>query len=470
MLAVGMDTMETRTRRIETLVRAVGGLRQKVYDLEEQLVSTKTQIASIESEIASIDARAHSTSIKHTWVRLNAIGRSNAIEMEFRSEVDWDPVYAPMDPALWSTLPMEIQQLVFARLPWQDIIRLRCVSKQWKRCVSSENCEFMRLCTEVNPRMFAMINRIYENGTISVRVHDMKRYRWYHFIDRVVMGDEFCSHTMCAGDGGLVCIVTPPGRDNVKKRPLVITVCNPLTREQVELPSHNLCSVRPKMVQLMMDRERKCYKVIVVGKMKGAALQIYSSETRSWSSATSSADVIFGHAFQWLYDAEYLYEEYLGPCVYDCAKSQWIKLKNSDSPWIRASVESYVSVGDRLFVLHKKRHTYENRGRQAEDGVRYCISEYRGQKEKPYWAKVKVHRCKEFEIPPRSKHYVMHLKACKDFLLVFVENGESGDYRHQHTYLYELSTGIWQAISRIPEDDEQAQNDTMFELRWDAVP
>lgn len=137
---------------------------------------------------------------------------------------------------------MELLQLLFARLPWREILSLRCLSKQWNRSLSSENSEFRRVCTEANPRLFAMISQTDEAGVISIRVYDIKTDTWHLLVDQVAPVDEF-SWLIFAGDGGLVCFVSPP-KD--KERPLLITVCNPLTRQYVKLPSHRLCSVRPK--------------------------------------------------------------------------------------------------------------------------------------------------------------------------------------------------------------------------------
>lgn len=386
-------------------------------------------------------------------------------------------LHEPMNPALWSTLPEELLQLVFARLPWREILELRLLSKQWKQSLSSRNSEFRRVCTEANPRLFAMISPAYEFGVMSIRMYDIKADTWHHLIDRVA-GDDEGTWTMFAGDGGLVCVVAVP--IDKKKRPLVITVCNPLTRQYVKLPTHDLCSARPRMVQLVMDRDRASYKVIVVGKKKrGAVAQVFSSETRSWSSAAVSADLIFGHRYDWHIeeDDEFLFETYLGPCAYDCAKAQLLELEGPSNPWKEASVKSFALVKDRLFVLHEERYSKGSTRGRARGAVlserveqRYCISEYQYEKRKASWVKLKAHRCKGFEEPPHSVLYTMHLKACNGFLLVFADNGETNAFRHELTWLYDLSTSTWQDMPLIPLDEEVYPLDAMFELQWDAVP
>lgn len=83
---------------------------------------------------------------------------------------------------------------------------------------------------------------------------------------------------------------------------------------------------------------------------------------------------------------------------------------------------------------------------------------------------IEVHRCKEFEEPPSLVSYTIHLNACKDFLLVIADNGETNAFRHEFAWLYDLSTGIWQVIPPITLDENLFPVDPMFELQWDAVP
>lgn len=70
-------------------------------------------------------------------------------------------------PASWSTMPVELLQLVFARLPLPKIIQLRSLSKSWNRSFTSEELEFMRACTDAGPRVFAMITDDGDFGVIN---------------------------------------------------------------------------------------------------------------------------------------------------------------------------------------------------------------------------------------------------------------------------------------------------------------
>ena len=43
---------------------------------------------------------------------------------------------ALMNPTIWSGLPVELLQSVFARLPLAGIIRLQCLSREWNRILN----------------------------------------------------------------------------------------------------------------------------------------------------------------------------------------------------------------------------------------------------------------------------------------------------------------------------------------------
>lgn len=115
-------------------------------------------------------------------------------------------VCAGMNPCLWSALPDEVLQLVFARLPLPKLNQLRTLSKKWNRRFSSpEDPEFMRACQAAHPGLFAMVIEGFDLGSISVRLYDTKAKKWYSYIDRMDQDHVF---TMCAGDGGLLCTVS----------------------------------------------------------------------------------------------------------------------------------------------------------------------------------------------------------------------------------------------------------------------
>jgi hypothetical protein len=389
---------------------------------------------------------------------------------------------APMDPALWSDLPDELLQHVFARLPFVKISELARLSKKWNRkFVLPEEPEFMRACSEASPRMLAIIAAEVGNpGSLFVRVFDTTANRWYSSLQPIGYA------TMCAGDGGLVCSVSTFIEKGEK--PFEVIVFNPLTRVWTELPHHGRCNLQPRMVQLVMDEDTKCYKVILVGEEEHGAgnmiAEMYCSKTEEWSSAEAFPGLIFGCLFRWKHIYRYASlngPPCLGPGAYDCARRQLHEFDVQTNPCRQLHdfnmesnprreiyVVSCALVKDHLFVLHQV-PVYILR--------RYGISEYQFQVEngQPKWVKLRNHECGQFKYVPSRTYYEMKLYACKGFLLLEAANEENYGFEHKPTWLYDLSTTKWQKVPAIPDARNHPEYvfgnyDAMFELRWDAVP
>ena len=182
---------------------------------------------------------------------------------------------------LRGSLPHEILQLIFSRLPVQDIRRLRFLSKAWKTMVTFDT-DFHRICDAVHGRLIALVTaHSHKPGTFWIRVFSTKSNRWDSFeivIKRPALAGPVrptaaskrnsmvVTKAVC-GDGGLVCFVsTLYFKSSLKKtRPrLFITVVNPLTGKSHELPPLlELCNIR--MVHIMVSGETKSFEVFVLG-------------------------------------------------------------------------------------------------------------------------------------------------------------------------------------------------------------
>ena len=138
-----------------------------------------------------------------------------------------------MGPAIWSALPKELLQRVFARLLLADIIRLQCLSKEWSQNITSTKSAFKMVCVDANPKLFAIISGICFIGKFEVKVYDMKSNTWHATM--IDTGYEEPFNTMNACDGGLVCFLCTSAKSHVR---LPIFVCNPLTRNMRALPLH----------------------------------------------------------------------------------------------------------------------------------------------------------------------------------------------------------------------------------------
>lgn len=61
-----------------------------------------------------------------------------------------------MNPGLWETLPRELLQLVFARLPVDEIGSLQFLNTDWQKTILADS-EFHRACNEVHRKMVCLI-------------------------------------------------------------------------------------------------------------------------------------------------------------------------------------------------------------------------------------------------------------------------------------------------------------------------
>lgn len=374
-----------------------------------------------------------------------------------------------MGPAIWSALPKDLLERVFARLPLADIVRLQCLSKEWNQKLTSTNSDFKMVCADANPKLFAIISGYCFKGKFEVNVFDMKSNTWH--ATTIDTGYEEPFNTMNACDGGLVCFLCTSAKSHVR---LPIIVCNPLTRSMRALPLH--AHKGPVgMLQLVMDRNTKFYKVIVVvNDINNGNLtaELFHSETGVWTSANlANSSLFFGYQHMWEgyedRDFEYVATAF-SPCIYDCAEGEFLELQVAENLFEEAVKKSYALVHDCLFVLQKTddREVDVGGGGTILAGPEYFIREFRGQKVAPHWIKVKDHRCNNLGYLASNNYYWPSIYACGGFLLVVTHNLAS-TYLNGLEKLYDLSTGKWHAL---PAFQEICSVDLMCELQWDAVP
>lgn len=403
-----------------------------------------------------------------------------------------------MDPALWSTLPAELLQMVFARLPIPQMCRyLRLLSKQWNRSVTEGSSALMTAVREAHPKMLALVfnTREWRNSTLlsGTLLYDSKAEVWHYFrmyfeFDRI----RHKEYVKCAS-GGLVCYFISSYWPT-KELPSVF-VFNPLTTQCKKLPSHSLSHVLPSMVQLVVNHESGCYQVIVVLENGGRLFEktryvamVYDSATGAWSSSSNSlCSCIFGNR---VYIGRYPVEDgnrlggLRGLCAFDGAKDEFLDLdafiESSGSSCevdAKHAIPGYALVGDRLFVLHEE-------PRSGEPRVR--ILEYQAQTCKPNWVKLRTHECYPLDqyligaLRGRSLNWkqlkTLRLDACEGSLMVTTYNKEVVDlglasgYKHDRAWLYDLCTGEWRAIAALEDLSSTPFDFLMCELRWDAIP
>jgi hypothetical protein len=457
----------------------ITSLRERREHLRQRLASLHAEHALVENELASLQGSP---------------GVVEAADVPIEDRVTCKHLCAHhtalMDPAVWRNLPEEVVQMVFARLPLHQIVRLQCLSKAWRWKVTAAESGFRRLCASAGlqkPNMFALADEaLHGMGIVSIKLFDAEAHKWHVF--EMTLQPQFYCETMSACDGGLVCFVSR--MLNRVANPLLIVVLNPLTKEYKVLPTlASLNKVQPQMVQLIMDRETKCYKVVLVGKKNrrtGTVLaKVYSSATGRWSNPDPVPEqLIFGYHFRWTADEDdQLAAERVGPCAYACHEAEFLKLGDHVIPSLD-SCKGYALVNDRLFVLHYETRHQRCRStfRPDEDGYtmlsRFVLSEYQGQRIAPYWVRVRVHDCTPLDRPagmfPLSENFQIRLYACRNSLLITVENNEFAAFKLVRIFLYDLFTYKWQEIPAVPGGADELNQPmiqaAMCELHWDAVP
>ncbi|KAG0613723.1 hypothetical protein M758_6G125100 [Ceratodon purpureus] len=375
--------------------------------------------------------------------------------------------------ALRGSLPHEMLQLIFSRLPVQDIRSLRFLSKAWKTMVTIDT-SFHRICDAVHGRLIALVTSAHflKPGTFWIRVFSTKSNSWDSFeivIKRPALAGPVrltaasernsglvTTEAVC-GDGGLVCFVS----SICFKSGLFITVVNPLTGKSHELPPLlELCDYR--MVHMMVSDETKSFKVFVMGHCKTSVhaadddadpndyieiadtVEVYDSIKKCWGRAEKPLDFVFGRRSHYRNDCWVSFVFSTGPCAQNFAGGRLICLEGLGSPIL---LTSYARYKDHFFVLRLDTDGPANDAFETQSPT-YYIEEFYVQTPARRWVKVCKHRCAPFEHPPKSTTFKMKLCACSGFLVVLCTSigGSCMRYDIKLGWLYDLSTRKWRGL------------------------
>lgn len=134
----------------------------------------------------------------------------------------------------------------------------------------------------------------------------------------------FESIVVVATAGGLLCL---EGRTGSQNR--YLSVSNPMTRTQRKLPPM-LHMKSPYVVGMVMDREHRSYKILVVQDGESLTSQVYDSRSNSWyltSSLPSRVALITGTAFINGYLYSMSFGATTGVLAFDVNKGTWDQVK-----------------------------------------------------------------------------------------------------------------------------------------------
>jgi len=382
-----------------------------------------------------------------------------------------------MKPDRWGTLPHELLQLAFARLPVSKILDLQCLSKDWRESLGARgDSEFLRACDEAHPKMFALVSKVEDHegpGTLFlVRVLDTKLNAWHAFQvssldperDWPVRHLRPRWRTLSCEDGGLVLFDMEAHRVPMRKtsfRSYFFKVINPLTGYEYDLPPI-LDVGNIHMNHILVDRETNSYEVLIVVNRGGTAredIQVFQRETGRWSQPSEARNVMFGNQ-----------------SAYDFARGRLIEPHGSErSPWNEEKVQCHAFLKNRLFVLLKDTNAPGSEVRPTnQPREAYRIKEYVVEyhpEHPPTWLEVDVHNCVPFKNTPKSSSYGLILLSSNGFLVVFVALNELDPWRNDKGWLYDLSTRTWRVLPKLPGDEHMwLHTHKTCEIRWNAHP
>ncbi|KAG0579974.1 hypothetical protein KC19_4G139300 [Ceratodon purpureus] len=327
-----------------------------------------------------------------------------------------------MDSNLWSKLPEELVQLVFARLPLVKIFDLCAQSSAWSTMSRTSN--FRGVCSKRHLKLLGFVGVDADLEIVWNSVYDIKSNKWTR---REVRGfpltDDlrrwYFSSSVLLCDGGLLCLVP---EEDLSSSPIL--VCNPLTDEWRVLPylsNIDLYRYSDFMSKLVMEEDLTGYKVILVLTttnlvhtttiLNDACAYYYNSKTGVWSCMESG--MVSGFLNNIYGSSGY-------PFVFDCATKTMEKCSNLQG-------HACAIVKDRLFELELL----------GEDEDSFTVSEYTWQSSPATCKKINSTR----------PHSGFHLFAGGGYLFVFDENVNTVNQQHRFIHLYDLSAEEWHRLS-----------------------
>lgn len=391
-----------------------------------------------------------------------------------------------MDPSVWSRLPEHLLAHVFARMTMPQILSLGWLSKAW--LAMSKTSSFKRMCAEVHSRTFGVLGFHRSSDRFQVAAFDLAKRQWmYRELKHFPRGyrdgtsmllqpaspggladsvEDHLDNALYAHDGGLVCFAS------TKNVPML--VCNPLTNEWKTLPSIDLITWLPIMVQLVTETGAGGYRLMVVCRRREVELdydsdpgsrnrgvygsetaKVYDSKTGRWSTMTSGSVYGLDHT------------ELNLPKVFNCVARTLIGLCHRSCLKRTLLIDSTIVKGHVLAL-----HAHANRGMGDNIGAVYEISELVDQEGSPGTLRVLNHY--KSTLGSEYNNYTTLLFATEGFILLVSDNGEEnfGEFHHQLVRLFDVSCREWHKLPVLNDiyTVESTSNHFMCELRWDAFP
>jgi hypothetical protein len=180
-------------------------------------------------------------------------------------------------PPMWTMLPKELIEKVFAYLPLHSLFQARTVCKLWLNMGFSNN--LVKLQAEApscSPYFPVFFSKGSERGWCA---YDHVMCQWLHLPPLTFLPCE--AKCILAGDAGLLCLNQSVSGSTFSS----LCVCNPMTKRWKVLPplAH---AWEPGITHMVVDPDQKAYKLIVTLTHCVESTHVFDSQQDCWQ-ATS---------------------------------------------------------------------------------------------------------------------------------------------------------------------------------------
>ncbi|KAG0559719.1 hypothetical protein KC19_10G125200 [Ceratodon purpureus] len=339
----------------------------------------------------------------------------------------------------------ELIEPVLAQLSISQIDALKQDSKLWASMLQTPSLR--RACAVVHPRVFGLVRWNPKRDAIMTSIFDLKSSEWVDIQLTEFPRDKDYEDAMSAADGGLVCFVPRIGE---KLSALPILVYNPLTNDRNFIPKCERSPFGKKrliLVQLVMDEEMKCYKVMLVygesyNEASGAV--VYDSRTGLWTKKNDG--VVFGAGNTLLHGQ-------CNPRIFDCSHKSMHGIGD-----LYEHPRSFSSSKNHLFVLEEI----------TTPPGKFKLSEYTLSPRE-----ITVRDLKTLSGPSEEEGYDSVLLACNGFILLAWDYHDEED-DDGHDQIFKLHDIAGNKEYNINADSitplEILQRSLICDLRWEAIP
>lgn len=180
----------------------------------------------------------------------------------------------PEATPLWTLLPKDLVEKVFAFLPLHSLFQARCVCKCWQNVGLSNNLVKLRAEAPVAPPYYPVFLSKGEDRRWCA--YDHVQRKWLHLPPLTFLPKE-AKHVL-AGDGGLLCLSESPSS-------ALNLVCNPITGEVEKVPSLSQ-DYEPGITHMVVNGRNHGFQMIVTLTHYLESTHVFESRKRSWQ-ATS---------------------------------------------------------------------------------------------------------------------------------------------------------------------------------------